>query len=628
MSDHNTPFADPLSPSPRRERVDLAQLEQAAGTVIADDRRRRPLWFDGRFLDAQALNAEQGYLLARLADYGRAAGFGVIHGLNVRRRADDGRARTLVIEAGHGITPSGAQVLLSEDLEVDLAAVPEGQRLDAGFGLAGRPKAPPYNRTGLFVLALRPVEYSAGPMTAYPASLEDRRETRDGTLVEATAVTLIPYPDGSAATELEARRSAVAREIFLGGSLKGQPEAVLPLAMLALDHGIVRWLDVHLVRREIGHREPGPWGLGSGARALRLAHIGQYRDQLEELLAAGAGGGMAAADHFRVLPPAGPLPPGAVDADSLRQRFFPVGMEVTLSLLPEDELPALVDEALRLPPIDLEAGPEAQAADAVMVLLPLPRAQFAARLATLRGGLRPLAAARPTGIAAGVPAVLRVPGAAEPADEAGDAAWRTLLAEQERLWFVRRRDLAVSGGDLGRPVVLVRDEAELESALEERIAALGLKTRFNRLLGRATRPAAAEITRLMAAPAIARGPALLTRGVVAELDGREKLDSEAVAEVAARFRRPDLGEGLGRLAKANEAFERERRLQDNLIRSGRLLELDRIAARLPEEDLAALAEKLADVGGAAGGAAPQRIAALVDEVAASLPPSRGGGEPR
>ena len=38
------------------------------------------------------------------------------------------------------------------------------------------------------------------------------------------------------------------------------------------------------------------------------------------------------------LPPVGQFPAGSLDADRLTQRFFPAGIEVELSFVPEDEL--------------------------------------------------------------------------------------------------------------------------------------------------------------------------------------------------------------------------------------------------------------------------------------------------
>ncbi len=71
-----------------RELIGLDEYRQllARGSLITDDKRRRPLWFDGRFLDAAALNSEQNYILGRQADISRVAGIGVVSGLQVERQ--------------------------------------------------------------------------------------------------------------------------------------------------------------------------------------------------------------------------------------------------------------------------------------------------------------------------------------------------------------------------------------------------------------------------------------------------------------------------------------------------------------------------------------------------------------
>src|SRR5690349_8263991 len=61
----------------RRESLINAQV------LVGDPRRWRPRWFDGRFLAASDLLAEQNYFLVRQADLGRAAGSGIIDGLGV-----------------------------------------------------------------------------------------------------------------------------------------------------------------------------------------------------------------------------------------------------------------------------------------------------------------------------------------------------------------------------------------------------------------------------------------------------------------------------------------------------------------------------------------------------------------
>src|SRR6185369_16775926 len=96
---------------PMRERLearDEASQERMrrlveSNTLIADDRRRRPLYFDGRFLDAAALTREQDYFRTRQTDLGRAGGAGVVQGLIVQVDADGSELR---IQPGHGITPS------------------------------------------------------------------------------------------------------------------------------------------------------------------------------------------------------------------------------------------------------------------------------------------------------------------------------------------------------------------------------------------------------------------------------------------------------------------------------------------------------------------------------------------
>ena len=117
------------------------------------------------------------------------------------------------------------------------------------------------NRTGLFVLALRPVEYTDKPIGAYPTSITGQRTVEDGDVVEATAVVLVPWQDDGAADALDARRSRAAATIFAGDGVRGLSANVLPLAMLALANNVVVWIDEAMVRRELGADRadlPGP----------------------------------------------------------------------------------------------------------------------------------------------------------------------------------------------------------------------------------------------------------------------------------------------------------------------------------------------------------------------------------
>ncbi|MDD2668664.1 hypothetical protein, partial [Zoogloea sp.] len=192
-----------------RERIapeDVAALRQA-GALVQDARRERPRWFDGRFLASRDLIREQQYFLTREADLGKAAGSGVAVGLAVSEGA---AAQSLVIAAGHGVTPSGELVLLQSSLTVRLADIPRAEQLTARFGLGRLPQPPLRSRNGLFVLALRPVEFTANPIGAYPTSITGQRTVEDGDIIEATAIVLVPWPDDGNAQSADERRAKAA----------------------------------------------------------------------------------------------------------------------------------------------------------------------------------------------------------------------------------------------------------------------------------------------------------------------------------------------------------------------------------------------------------------------------------
>ena len=196
----------------------VAAVLRRAGALVEDARRERPLWRDGRFLSARDLIREQQYFLTREADLGRAAGSGVAVGLEV---TEGGGPQTLSIAPGHGITPSGELVLLQNPLTLNLADVPRAEQLSGKFGLGRIPVPPLRSRTGLFALALRPVEFTANPVGAYPTSITGQRSVEDGDIIEASAVVLVPWFDDGGADALDARRGRAARAIFVDHADRG-----------------------------------------------------------------------------------------------------------------------------------------------------------------------------------------------------------------------------------------------------------------------------------------------------------------------------------------------------------------------------------------------------------------------
>ncbi|MEF8728758.1 MAG: hypothetical protein V5B34_11175 [Accumulibacter sp.] len=576
-------------------RVNLAPDQVAslrtAGVLIEDPRRERPRYFDGRFLAARDLTRDQEYILTREADLGQAAGSGVARGLDVERGSAGDR---VTITAGHGITPAGELVLLPRPLELRLADVPRAQQLTARFGLGRRPQPPLRSRNGLFVLALRPVEFTANPVGAYPTSITGQRTVEDGDVVEATAVVLVPWQDDGAADALAARRGRAAAAIFGGDGVRGVSANVLPLAMLALMNNVVVWLDEALVRRELGADRADLPGLGHAPRALRLAHLVQHQVHLADILAASGGRGFAARENFPLLPPAGPIPAGMIDSRDFTQRYFPPEMAVDFSIIPEDELPALVEESLSLPPIDLEAASATLEATAVLILAPVPRHEWRAvsnRLSSRILALRPaainlVATRKPLEILQQL-RIPRLPPVISPVDPA-QAEWARLAA-LPTLWFVRRRNLAYRD-DLAGEAIRVAGRDLIDRAAP-RLAALGLETALGRLLERSTPRAALEIESLLASPRFIESPAL-TAAALGELGQAQALDQAAVLRVAADLSAPGVGDGLSRLERARPDTVPSRAALQELAEGGDWRTADAAAAQARSAQLSAMARSV------------------------------------
>lgn len=380
-------------------RITLSQSDVIAarnnGSLVIDSQRTRPYWFEGRFLAARDLQREQDYFLQRQADLGQAAGFGVIHGLQVdtlpANKPAPG-ADVVIIRAGQGLTPAGELVLLPSDINIHLADLPDEQNLDVQFNLASIPNAPARTRTGAFVLALRPVEFTANPIASYPTSIQGTRTTHDGDIVEATAIALVPYPSPvswarAGATDASQLRASLARQIFLNANPSQLSDALLPLAMIYLQRGVIVWVDPYLVRRDTGPEYTG-LRLGLSDPSTQQAFVMQYDSQLQETVASRMASGLspafAAADFFQALPPAGRFPLASLGISNqstlqtFTQSFFPQQLDVRLSVVPIDEIPALIEDSMSLPPLELTLPANAYADISVFALVPVPRSGFAA----------------------------------------------------------------------------------------------------------------------------------------------------------------------------------------------------------------------------------------------------------
>jgi len=610
----------------RRDQIDLAVSAREElikrDVLVGDPRRWRPRWFDGRFLAASDLQGEQDYFLTRQADLGRAGGSGVIDGLMVSEVRDPLTGiETLRIEPGQGVTDTGELVVLFDQLNVNPADVPQMQRLDAAFGLQVIPNETGLTRTGLYVLALRPVEWTANPIGAYPTSLTGKRTVEDGTIVEGVAVSLIPYPEKSTDESWWRRRARVAREIFVDGRDRGLNSGVLPVAMVALRGNLIEWVDPFMVRRETGAERPAGMDFGFGARALREAHLLQYQRHLADAMNANADQSFTATAYFDSLPPVGQFPVGGgtLDADRLTQRFFPPGIEVELSFIPEDELTAVIEESLLIPPIDLTVGLEGLTGTGVTVLVPLSRAEFAASRRSLPNWDAELPRLRPAFVdlkALATPRDLLLSRLFRPlpipARPAVEELWRDLLRTaitRRLLWYVRRRHLPIPANIAGTPVsadsTAVSDPGRLTSLLDDDPV---LASRFE-LLRRLDAPEVSALTRRLADTRLVENPALV-RSIVTRATGTEgtmPTVDRAVTALAA-VTDPGLGEGLARLTDESAALGRTL-TSDRLADTGALADVDRLARDVPADRLPDLATELRTAV-RAGENIPDNIAAL------------------
>ena len=609
------------TPGSTREFIDLAIEARETlirqDVLVGDPRRWRPRWFDGRFLAASDLQGEQNYFLVRQADLARAGGSGIIDGLAVSEVVETGTGLArLRIEPGQGVTDTGELVVLLDALEVSPADIPEMQRLDAAFGLQVVPNEAGRTRTGLYILALRAVEWTANPIGAYPTSLTGTRTSEDSTIVEGVAVSLIPYPDESVEGTRWRRRAKVARDIFVDGRDHGAASGVLPIAMVAMRGNTVDWVDPFLVRRETGAERPAGMDFGFGARALRESHLLQYQRHLVDVLNEQGDRPFAAGAYFDALPPIGQFPASAIDANALTQRFFPAGIDVELSFIPEDELPALIEESLLMPPLDLTAGLDALEGVGVIVLIPLARPAFMARKASLpnwdeelprlRVPVRDLRArATPRELLLANVFVPAVRPSAPPPEE----PWRELLrtaAAGQLLWYVRRRHLPIPSNVAGTPVTAdspsVSDPIAFSRVLAENPEIASGVDRLRRIEA----PEVAVLTRRLAEPRFVGNPALL-RTLVARAAGPEGSTpnaSDAVAALAPAAD-PRLGEGLGMLPAPRGTES----VLDKLMEAGALGDVDRLTREVPQENLKKFSTELRKAV-RAGGDVPTILADL------------------
>ncbi|MBI5329329.1 MAG: methyltransferase type 11 [Betaproteobacteria bacterium] len=451
--------------------------QNAKGQRISsiDPRLSRTNYFDGRLLKASDLIRDQIYLDERALEIGQILGSGIARGLEVTLNHS-----TLSVSPGMAIAPSGRVLQLADrSLEVNLGNSALIASLNAGAQRR-------FNR-GLYLVALHYAEVGSDAAEAYPADLESKRQFQFNSFAEGVELVLVPL-----ATPLNTGDALAARAGLVSAFMNGAPrpelsEEAVALGLLAVQNGQPLWLDRGLVRRPLR-----PAGQPGGLQRDLAAH---YQELLAEVLElrneGGLSGGFAADQYFHVLPPVGRLPKSAADPERGAQTFFPRGYEVSIAPVRRDDLPALLEESMRLAPMDLKRDADAD----IMILVAVSDEDYAWRgRALMKGGVK--------SSADGLNSLLHIDGlalrlrATIPAGHALDTdatLWKSIwdTAEEGDVFYVRRPPRAAetnvsavvlaSGFALpdplkDRPDIPAKLKKELDQAIKrvDELEALGL----------------------------------------------------------------------------------------------------------------------------------------------------------
>lgn len=528
---------DPVR-GPARERIDAEELADPRdrASVILDRRRRKPRYFDGRFLAARDLTRGQQYRLLRQADLAQLAGSGVAQGLEV---TSDGGGVRVAITAGSGVARSGESVVLRTGIEMAVVDVPvvSGRATPTQLQAVGSDRV----ETGIFMLIARPVEHTRSPGPSFAGSTLAEVEIEDDEIVEGTWLSWTPVADGDAQRVLGRGRAQLAREIFTGGFDPAALSDGLVLAVAGLVRGRIEWIDPAMAMRDVGSAEV--LGLGLASESLRIAYARQYRRHLDDVVQSrrrlGLPEGMLASEAFSALPPVGPLPRGALEVTStaVRQQFFPREVYVEIAIMPEDELPAMLEEGMRRAPIDLEVDAQALERVPILIVVPVPRAGFDRQTQRMEGAFRgpilastgrPLVTARPID---GLAVLRRKYERLAPADPLplDLEAWRRALESAGELWYLRRGQFASTSSVVPRRPAIDNDVAPialLDEGPRELISGSLETLRFNQLFAGADRGDLERVGELLSAP--------LFRDGQEAAPGSRATESRASEAVAAR----------------------------------------------------------------------------------------------
>jgi hypothetical protein len=344
-------------------------------------------FFNGRLVTGADMNREQTARREGDRRIGRAAGDGIVYGLEVEKAASAGNDPIISVTKGLAVNRCGQSLFLSQDTTVNLL-----QRFGASeqpskiFGdcqpLQGGTYTAGY---GLYLLVLSPVESSEG---SAPTSGLNNAFSTCGTdvILETVQFRLLavdPFLKNETLPDGEMLRNFLAYKCFgieeaqdffadpfnfsletygLIDGMRGQTlgESDVPLAIINWTSAGLRFVEMWAVRRRVtDFADDDDWTQLIGDRRLSEAEamLRQFAVQIEDLLFKTANPQtLTGDDHFRYLPSAGILPlktSGTSHKGFNADTFFGGRVPDEIVSTDGDRLRVLLRESLSHEPIDL-----------------------------------------------------------------------------------------------------------------------------------------------------------------------------------------------------------------------------------------------------------------------------------
>lgn len=359
---------------------------------ITNGSLRATNFFNGRLVTGNDLSREQDSRREAVRRIGKAAGTGIVYGLEVEKDYLAGNDPVVNVSAGLAINGCGQALFVSQDTNVNLlerfgSAIQSSsifgdcQPLQVGTYTAGY---------GLYLLVLTPAQKTEG--TAPTSGLNNAFSTCNTDVILETAqfrlLAIDPFLSGETLPNQQKLRNYLAYRCFgveetqkffadpLGFSVKiyglidEMRENVLsnsdvPLAIINWTATGIKFVEMWAVRRRLIKRnDDEDWKqlFGDRRKAETEAMMRQFTEQIGQIERETANlSALDAEDFFRFLPPAGIIPLASSGKKGFDYtNFFGNHGSTEIPNTDGDRLRVLLDQAVSHEPIDLETTEKVQ----------------------------------------------------------------------------------------------------------------------------------------------------------------------------------------------------------------------------------------------------------------------------